>query len=299
VTAQRILTRVVVALLLVQALVPGASAGGQEAATSPIAEASTPVSPLTEATAPVAWLRGPFGRVAGGTFEDPATAPPGGQPLGTVVQRAPLVLETASGEAISALVVTAQPIDVPRAPEPLSNGDLAFEGPDAVGRSLIVAHLTTASGVAARLAWLVDVPDQEPPEDGLYDIPAPEIVVTASGGSSSGRSGSGCYAYLCVDVGNPPPVEDLPVLAVRPGEPLAARPDDGSALVSWKGRLSSLDDPSRVPVRTGAALQEPLQNVVNLAGLEPPAAGRWLLDLEVEFDRERGWMRTLYVLDVR
>ena len=250
-------------------------------------------------TPPVAWLRGPFGRVAGGTLERPATAPPGGQPLGTVVRRAPLALETASGEDISTLVVTAQPIGMPRAPEPLSDGDPAFEGPDAVGRHLVVADLTTASGISSQLAWLVDVPDQPPPEDGLYDIPAPEIVVTAQGGSSSGRSGSGCYAYLCVDVGNPPPVEDLPVLAARPGEPLTAHPDDGSALVSWKGRLSSLDDPSRGTVHGGAALEEPLQNVVNLPGLEPPSAGRWLLDLEVEFDRERGWMRTLYVLDVR
>jgi hypothetical protein len=38
---------------------------------------------------------------------------------------------------------------------------------------------------------------------------------------------------------------------------------------------------------------------MQLSGLAVPAAGRWLLDLEVEFDRERGWMRTFLVVDAR
>ena len=96
-TLQRILTRVLVSLLLVQALVPAARAGGQETpapavAGAPQASASAPVT-----TAPAVWLRGPFGRVAGGSLVDPATAPPGEQPLGTIVRGAPLVLEVDSG----------------------------------------------------------------------------------------------------------------------------------------------------------------------------------------------------------
>jgi hypothetical protein len=34
--------------------------------------------------------------------------------------------------------------------------------------------------------------------------------------------------------------------------------------------------------------------VVALAGLEPPAAGSYRLDLEVTLDRERGWLSTTH-----
>ncbi len=196
-------------------------------------------------------------------------------------------------------MVTARSLEAAGAVEPLSEGALAFEGPDGVGQHLIVADVTSTSGVATQHAWLVDVPDLQPPADGLYDIPAPEIVVTARAGASSGWSASGCYAYLCVDVGHPPPVDELPVLEAGIGELLSVHPADGSAIVAWDGRLSSLDDPSQPSVRADAVLTEPLENLVSLSGLAPPAAGLWRLDLEVQFDRERGWMRTFYVLDVK
>jgi len=298
VTLQRILTRVLVSLLLVQALVPAARAGGGDASPPAAVEASTAsVSPPAPVDLTV-WLRGPFGRVAGGTLERPGTAPPGDQPLDTLVRHAPLVLEAGEGMDASALVVAARSLDAAGAVEPLSDGAFEFDGPDGIGRHLIVAHVTSMSGVTSQYAWLVDVPDLQPPADGLYDIPAPAIVVTSGAGSTEGRSGSGCYAYLCVDVGHPPPSETLPVLAVKAGELLTARAADGSALTAWAGRLSSLDDPAQDDTRAKAVLTGPLENVVSLSGLEPPASGRWLLDLEVEFDRERGWMRTFYVLDV-
>lgn len=296
-TLQRILTRVLVSLLLVQAVVPAARAGGQDAP-SPVAAAPSESASAPPTAGPLVWLRGPFGRVAGGSLDDPGTAPPGDQPLSTAVRHAPLVLEAGAGTDVRALVVAARSLDVAGAVEPLSDGALVFEGPDGVGQHLIVADVTSMSGVASQYAWLVDVPDQQPPADGLYDIPAPDIVLGASGGSTSGRTGSGCYAYLCVDVGHPPPAETLPVLAVKAGELLTAQAADGSALTAWAGRLSPLDDPAQDDTRAKAVLTGPLENVVSLSGLEPPAPGRWLLDLEVEFDRERGWMRTFYVLDV-
>jgi len=299
VTVQRFMAHAFVSLLLVQALVPAARAGGQDTPPPAVAEApqASAVPPTT--ARPAVWLRGPFGRVAGGSVDDPATAPPGEQPLGTVVRHAPLVLEIERGAAIAALIVTALPFGAPGVAEPLSDGTLAFEGPDRVGSHLIVADVTTGLGLASEHAWLVDVPDRQAPVDGLYDIPAPEIVVGSSAGSTAGRSGSGCYAYLCVDVGNPPPAETLPVLAAKVGELLTAQAADGSAIVAWEGRLTPLDEAALDAVRGEAALTEPLAAVVSLKGLEPPMPGRWLLDLEVEFDRERGWMRTFYVLDIR
>ncbi len=238
----------------------------------------------------VAWLE------AAWTIQPPHA--PGEQPLGTVVRGAPLVLEMESGAAITALVVTALPRGAPGAGEPLSDGNLAFEGPDGVGSHLIVADVTIGQGVGSEHAWLVDVPDRPAPPDGLYDIPAPDIVVGSSAGSAVGRTGSGCYAYLCVDVGHPPPAETLPVLVAKVGELLTAQAADGSAIVAWDGRLTPLDGPALDTARAEAALTEPLAGVVSLTGLEPPMPGRWRLDLEVEFDRERGWMRTFYLLDV-
>jgi hypothetical protein len=298
VTLQRILTRGLVSLLLVQALVPAARAGGQGAPVPAVAGAPQASASAPATTAPAVWLRGPFGRVPGGSLVDPATAPPGEQPLGTIVRGAPMVLEIDSGAAITALIVTALPFGAPGAAEPLSDGSLVFEGPDRVGSHLIVADVTTGQ-VTSEHAWLVDVPDRQAPVDGLYDIPAPEIVVGSSTASTAGRSGSGCYAYLCVDVGNPPPAETLPVLAAKVGELLTAQAADGSAIVAWEGRLTPLDEAAPDAVRGKAALTEPLAGVVSLTGLEPPMPGRWLLDLEVEFDRERGWMRTFYLLDIR
>lgn len=298
-TLQRILTRGFVALLLVQAVIPTASAGGEDASPSPVAALPTESASAPAAAGPLVWLRGPFGRVAGGTLDDPGTAPPGDQPLGTLVRRAPLVLEATAGLDVSALAVAARSLDAVGAVEPLSDGALAFEGPDGIGQHLVVADVTSPSGVVSQHAWLVDVPDMQPPADGFYDVPAPQIVLVASGGSTPGHSGSGCYAYLCVDVGHPPPVAELPVLKAGIGETLSVHPEDGSAIAGWDGRLSSLDDPARSSIRAETVLEEPLENTVDLSGLEPPVAGRWRLDLEVEFDRERGWMRTFYVLDVR
>ena len=296
-TVQRLMAHAFVSLLLVQALVPAARAGGQD--TPPPAVPDAPGASAAPVTAPpTVWLRGPFGRVAGGSVDDPATAPPGDQPLGTVVRGAPLVLEIDGGAAITALIVTALPRGAPGADEPLSDGALTFEGPDGVGSHLVVADVTIGHGVASQHAWVVDVPDRPAPLDGLYDIPAPDIVVGSSAGSTAGQSGSGCYAYLCVDVGNPPPAETLPVLEAKVGDLLTAQAADGSAIVAWDGRLTPVDEPALDTVRSEAALTEPLAGVVSLKGLEPPMPGRWRLDLEVEFDRERGWMRTFYLLDV-
>jgi hypothetical protein len=298
VTLQRILTRGFVALLLVQAVIPTARAGGEDASPSPVAALATERA-STPAAGPLVWLRGPFGRVAGGTLDDPGTAPPGDQPLGTLVRRAPLVLEATADLDVRTLAVAARSLEPVGAVERLSDGALVFEGPDGIGQHIVVADVTSPSGVVSQHAWLVYVPDVQPPPDGFYDIPAPQMVLMASGGSIPGHPGSGCYAYLCVDVGHPPPVAELPVLKAGIGESLSVRPDDGSAIAAWDGRLTSIDDPAWPSIRADTVLVGPLEDVVDLSGLEPPAAGRWRLDLEVEFDRERGWMRTFYVLDVR
>jgi hypothetical protein len=48
------------------------------------------------------------------------------------------------------------------------------------------------------------------------------------------------------------------------------------------------------PREAAGVLTDTTEAVVALAGLEPPAAGTWRLDLEVTLDRERGWLRTMH-----
>jgi hypothetical protein len=263
--------------------------------------------------------------VAGGSLTHPGSAAPSAGPLDTFVVRAPLLLEIPEGpgttvDRIIALeapwqlpVVAPSHAPLPPGPAPtgpagpsvlwspsdgrgeVPAGAIVFEGPREPGTALLVAELTTSGG-PRQVAWLLLVPDREPPADGLYDIPAPGIIVSSASGSRSGRTGNGCYAFLCVDVGHAPPTAELPVLPAKAGEVLRVGLSDGSAIVGWAGRLTPLEMPGRRPLGASAGPGSP-DDVMELSGLAVPAAGRWLLDLEVEFDRERGWMRTFLVID--
>ncbi len=300
-----------------------AAAASPAAVTSPAAAAS----PAAVADLAALWLRGAFGRVAGGSLTQPGSAAPAARPLDTFVLRAPLLLELPDepGTALDRIVVLEAPWRLPivgpeatpPSPAPparadagpvvlwspsdgrggVSGSSIVFEGPQEPGVALLVAELTTSAG-PRQVAWLLQVPDREPPADGLYDIPAPDIVVSSAKGSHAGRTANGCYAYLCVDVGHAPPVAELPILPASVGEVLEVGLSDGSAMLGWTGRLTSLDTPRRRPLDANAPADAP-DDVMQLSGLAVPAAGRWLLDLEVEFDRERGWMRTFLVVDAR
>jgi len=197
---------------------------------------------------------------------------------------------------IVSLEVVAQPLADGPSDEVLSTGAPVFEGPATVGDSLVVATLTSATGQTSQYAWLLEVPDREPPDDGLYDIPAPDVIIESGAGSVAGVLGDGCYVFLCVDAGRMPPPRMLDPLAVVLGELLSMHLGDESALTAWEGSLTRLGQASgEVHTASGGPLA-PGQAVVELTGLEVPAAGHWLLELEVELDRERGWLRTVYRL---
>lgn len=253
-------------------------------------------SPMTAEEPLEIWLRGPFGRVPGGTLEQPAAAAPQGLPLDAFVRRAPLILEVDTAAPMVKLEVVARPLEVAVPEEILSTAATEFEGPDRPGQSLLVATLTGTSEQTSQFAWLIDVPDREPPQDGLYDIPAPEVVLESDDGQVAGLAGSGCYAYLCVDVGTMPPQRMLGRLPVAVGEVLTVHLSDGSAIADWKGSLSPLGRTAGRPLEAIGVLTDTAEAEVDLAGLEPPTAGQWLLELEVVFDRERGWLRTAYRL---
>jgi len=246
---------------------------------------------------PAVWLKGAFGRVLGGDPGRPAAAPPAGKALDAFIRRAPLVLEVEmSPEDLLELTVVSRQSASGAAEERLSDGATEFEGPDVVGHSVITAAVTSVTHGRTEHAWLVDVPDREGDEEALFDITAPGVLVVSDAGAVAGSPGNGCYAYLCVDVGGPPPPDTLDPLQVGIGETLAVRTDDGSALAGWTGTLTPIGDGDGAEIKAVGALTDTVESMLTLLGLEPPHAGEWLLELRVDFDRERGWQWHAYRL---
>lgn len=272
---------------------PAPAAGAGEAPTGGMA------GPTDASGSSVLWLSGPFGRVAGGSLQDPAVTPPDGQALDAWARRAPLRIETAlDGPSLITLTVRAQPVSDSDAWEVLSHGAPAFVGPAVPGRYRLVAEARTASGGVGEWAWLVEVPDRIAPADGILDIPAPDVIVFSTVGQLAGRLVSGCYLYLCVEGGAAPPAATLGTLAALPGEVLRTRLSDGSLAIAWKARLVPLEGSPGTSSEVRAALTDSAEATLELVGLRPANVGRWLLDLEVELDRDRGWLRSYYVLEV-
>jgi hypothetical protein len=212
-------------------------------------------------------------------------------------QRMPLLLEVEDPNLLPGIRVTAELVETGQR-EILAQGEPAFQGPSLSGVQLVIASLAR-EGTNVERAWLVDVPERALPEDGLVvDIPAPHIVVSTGSGRQVGVMADGCYAFLCVETGPPPPAGTLAALPAEVGETPVLSTEDGSALAAWQGRLTPLagtqgDDREATGVITDMAAVD-----VALTGLEPPARGEWLLEVWVEFDRERGWAWNSYRLVV-
>jgi hypothetical protein len=270
----------VVALALAAALLTTGQAGASDPSPDP--------SPAQ------VWLKGPFGRVPGGSVEDPATAAPDGQPLDAWMRRAPLELSAELPAPAVAATVVARALDGAEE-ELLSHGAGSFSGPEALGKHVIVATFETPSGGVTEHAWLVDVPDRSGGPELLWEIPGPRAVVGPAGDEVLGVPGHGCYAYLCVEAGLRPPVETLESVRVAVGEAPALRIDDGSAVVHWQGRLEPVSEQGTKSFEAEATFAVPTDAPV-LAGLEPTAAGEWLLEVRVDYDRERGWQWFLFKL---
>jgi hypothetical protein len=297
------LARVLLAIALISAWAAEAAVSQEPALPSPGASIGPPtdepaLGSQPSADDPVVWLRGPFGKVAGGTVERPASAAPDARPLDTFVRHAPLLLEVEGGEPFLArLEVVARPVEAGREPEVLARGLQAFEGPSVPGRQVIVATLPVGEHVVER-AWLVDVPDREPPDDGLYDLPAPRIIVSTASDRRAGSLGDGCYVYLCVETGQPIPPEDLVPMMALTGETPTLSVSDGSAIVAWEGSLTPLGRTEGRRLEAAGVVTEAPTSSLPLTGLEPMGPGRWLLEVEVMLDRERGWLRTSNLLVV-
>ena len=181
------------------------------------------------------WLSGPFGRVAGAMpgAEGWPRGDSGLEPLDAWAMDVPLKLDAGrTGPSLMDWLVTAVPpgggrpaVLAERRPGDVARSPLRFAGPHVPGPYLVTAHVTTADGRAVSRAWAVEVPDRPLPEDGLLEVTAPDVLLGSGPWTVTGRPGHGCYVYLCVDVGEPPPAATLGALQVGPwrwGPPPAA-----------------------------------------------------------------------------
>jgi hypothetical protein len=283
-------------LIAIWAAVAAAAQPDPSASAGPAASLAS--ASLDAGVAPELWLRGPFGRVAGGSLAEPSTAAPQDRPLDAYARDVPLQLEADDPISLAGLEVVARPMDAAETEQVLARGVPAFTGPSSSGQHLVIASAPDASAGPMARAWLIEVPDRDPPQDGVYDLPAPAITVVGARGEVSGSLGDGCYVYLCVETGRSTPPRRLEPLRAAVGESMELRIGDGSGLVAWDGQLTPLGQ-TRGPRRDArGAITDTPTATVTLNGLEPPGPGEWLLEVEVVLDRERGWLRTAYRLVV-
>ncbi len=252
----------------------------------------------TTTTVPQVWLEGAFGRVPGGDPRTPAAAAPDGSPLDTWIREAPLsLLLGVPPEDVVEVSVTAR-AEGDDVDTTLSSGATMFAGPADAGVSIVTATVVTVPHGSRSYSWLVSVPDRAGGEEALLEIPGPQALLVSVAGSVGGEPGNGCYLYLCVDVGYRPRLAALEPLDVAIDETPSIRLDDGSAMVGWAGTLTPQASTPGTSREAAAAYPAAPAAVAELAGLEPTAAGDWLLEVRTDFDRQRGWQWWLYRLRV-
>ena len=242
------------------------------------------------------WLKGPFGAVAGTDVDEPATAAPDARALDTWMRRATLELALdpplEQGATVSLRSIAldgGQVVELPLA------DDRWVTGPDQPGLHTVVATVRQDDREPAERAWLLEVPDRPGSWETLLEMPPLEASLSTANGSVVGVRGHGCYVGGCQEVGYRPPAASLVPLTVSVGEPLTLGLADDSALVHWEGRLEPQTG-TRAETRLAEAdFDEPVAGPT-LTGLEPDQPGEWLLELRVDYDRERGWQWYLFRL---
>jgi len=238
-----------------------------------------------------AMLSGPTGVRAGVPLGDPAapadaaTIPPfdtfGRDPVLSVFTRADEGWASWRIEAVPAADIAASPVSLATgvAEVPLESIDLAAPAP---GDWLLTAVLVAgAGGTSGTWAWHLVIPDRSLPAA----MPAPDLVLFGGGETVVTERGSGCYLGTCGDIGQVPPAETLPLVRLdRPDEPVALTLSDGSSIASVHVTATLLGVDEAAPV-TVLSVDRLATSVVLVPS---PGAGRWLLDVTVQFSDGRG-----------
>ena len=241
-------------------------------------------------------LGGHFGIVVGTDPAAPAVAAPDDRPLDTWARGAVLELRVdpplGSTDRIS--ITASRPGEEGQVPLAIADGRWVT-GPAEAGEHVIVATVEPDGAEASQHAWLVVVPDRPGDFETRLHVPPIEARLTVASGGVVGERGHGCLVDICQEVGHRPPPEALEPLSVAVGEPLLLELDDGSAIVHWEGRLEPQPGTASETRLSQATFPEP-RATPRLTGLEPDRPGEWLLELRVDYDRERGWQWYLFRL---
>ena len=260
---QRILTRVLVALLLVLALVPAARAGGRGCPAVPGRGGSHGERIRAGRGRPTGLaartLRTRRGRHAGRSRRRHLRAT-SRSARSSAVRR--WSCEADGRHRCQALEVRRDRSTrrVPRSPSRTGPSRSRVRTTRAY---LIVADVTSASGVASQHAWLVEVPDRaaaggralrHPGAGDRADRPVPG---RRRGGRATAATSTSAWTS-----GHPPPARDAARAAAGVGELLTVAPADGSAIAAWDGRPVVPRRP-----RPGPSAPRP-------SSTEPPARGQ-------------------------
>ena len=233
----------------------------------------------------------------GGTPDEPATTPPAGLPLDSWMRSAWLELAVqVPFEELTIARVSSQALSPAGGERLLSDGEPLFMGPGEVGTHVITATLERHGGGVSRHSWLVEVPDRAYSPEGLWEMPAVEASLQTTAGSAAGIRGHGCYVQGCQEVGFRPPISTIEPLSIAVGETPRLALDDDSALAAWAGTLEAQAGTLSEDVRAEASFPDEPRAGPALAGLAPVAPGEWLLELRVDYDRDRGWQWYLFRL---
>ena len=67
-------------------------------------------------------------------------------------------------------------------------------------------------------------------------------------------------------------------------------------MAGWRGFLEYADAPGERVLETEGTFDDGPQARAAMTGLGPAAEGEWLLEVRVDYDRERGWQWFLFRL---
>jgi len=268
---------------------PAATAAPTPGASPTPREESPPIS--TEVAA--VHLSGPFGSLEGRPGPAGSESEPSGlRALDQYAQGARLGIGLKDDLQFVRWTVTVSPIDSRSDDRPavLSEGPMPGDrtdyigvtGPD-TGEWLLRLDAEISDSAPAAYHWRLAVPRREVPDDGVLEVPAPDLIIAAGQRSVVAELGSGCYVFTCGDSGGLTPAHDLPRIRAE-RRSLVMTLSDESAFVGWRmtgwpvgGDPGDERSLSRARVPEGTERQ-----TVNL----PP--GDWYARIQLTFDLERG-----------
>jgi hypothetical protein len=255
----------------------------------PVPVAAADPTPTEAPSTPTLVADGPFGRVAG---HPTGVAGPAPDPSELVVldawaRGASVVIRATVGTLTPwrAVLVAEPSLDQTDALELGGDGDAAITFQDA-GLFLLRVEGTIrppGDAVEGTWWWRIAVPARDLPLDETGP-PPPPIRLASGDDAVALEQGSGCWLGTCGDIGRVSPPDALPSVRTFVGAPLMLTLTDHSGISAW--RISAV--PTAASAGEGLLLGQAQDTSVDEVWIPAPAAGDWIVEVSVTFDRDRG-----------